>query len=397
MHFKSDTTTGVLKELGQAFEEFKTASDQRIEEIENRLNRPGAAGNGKDAGLTEEEREHKSAFEAWVRNPKSSNVRANLESIQEKAVTTGTNAAGGYAVPEIINQQVIQQMREQSPLRRLARVVSVSSSDFKYPVDVGGTASGWVGEGDTRTETATPQLEEVAPTFGIVYAYPKASEEALADIQFDVSAWLTSRVAEELSIAEGSAFVVGNGTKKPTGFLSGTPEAIGDKETSPPRTFGELQYVPTGVADGFGSLSTASPEHYPADVFWETVYTLRAPYRASATWLMNSTTAGVIRRFKDADGNYLWRDGLVQGQPPLLCGYPVEIDDVAMPDPAANSFPVAFGDFNRGYLIADSFGLRMTMDDNITTPGQVRWYVRKRVGGKILDSDAIKLIKCAAS
>lgn len=343
--------------------------------------------------VTPEQKAHLDAFGAWVRAPKSQKAMAELEG--HKAVTIGDNAGGGYAVPEVIAAQVAKRLRDLSPMRRLARVETVSSSDFKMLVDINGTASGWVGEGDTRSETGTPQLAEVAPTFGIVYAYPKASEESLTDIQFDVQQWLVRSVSEELAIAEGAAFVSGNGTKKPTGFLNPTPGSAGDND-SPARSFGIPQYIPTGVADGFGSLSTTSPEHYPADVIWTTVYSLRAGYRANATWLMNSATAGVIRKFKDADGNYLWRDGLAAGQPALLCGYPVEIDE-QMPDIGANAFPVAFADWQRAYLICDSFGFRVSIDENTTTPGQTKFYCRKRVGGKLLDDNAIKLIKCAVS
>lgn len=364
----------------------------RLLDMEKQAARPALSPSG-SGYISPEQKAHAEAFSGWLRQPKSHAAMAELEGF--KAVTIGDNAGGGYAVPEVIANQVAKRLRDLSPLRRLARVETVSSSDFKMLVDVNGTASGWVGEGDTRSETGTPQLGEVAPTFGTVYALPKASEESLADIQFDVQQWLVRSVSEELAIAEGAAFVSGNGTKKPTGFLNPTPGSAGDND-SPPRSFGVPQYIPTGDANGFGTLSTTSPEFFPADVLWTTVYSLRAGYRQNARWLMNSATAGTIRRFKDADGNYLWRDGLAEGQPPLLCGYPVEIDE-QMPDIGANAFPVAFADWSRAYLIADSFGFRLTVDDNITTPGQTRFYARKRVGGKILDDNALKLIKCATS
>ncbi|MCF8025668.1 MAG: phage major capsid protein [Desulfobacteraceae bacterium] len=389
-----------IQKLGESFEEFKARQEAKLKEQKERLENLELAGNRiqapGNANVTAEQKEHQDAFISWVRNPGSARAKARLEDLQEKAVTIGSDAGGGYAMPETIGKPLVRILNDLSPMRRLAKVITAASSDFKYPIDIGGTSSGWVGEGGTRNETDTPQLDQRAPTFGTVYALLKASEESIADIYFDVAQWLRDRGAEELSVQEGAAFVTGNGTNKPTGFLSGTPESVGDND-SPARTAGELQYIPTGVSDGFGELDTGSPSHYPADVLYQTVYTLRAPYRRNAKWLMNSATAGVIRRFKDADGNYLWRDGLVEGQPPMLCGYAVEIDDVGMPDIGADAFPVAFGDFNRGYLVADSFGLRMTTDDNITTPGQVRFYIRKRVGGCILDDNSIKLIKCATS
>ena len=372
--------------------------------IEVANNRPGnpAASNGKQ--MTAEQRDHLQLFDQWMRAPKSQTAMQELESVEraaiakskQMAVTVGTDTSGGFAVPEVLANEINRKLRDNAPMRQLARVQPVGSSDFKEILDTGGTSSGWVGEGDTRSETDTAEFQEVDPSFGIVYSYPKISEEAFNDVFFDAQSWLADRVSEELGIAEDIAFISGNGTKKPTGFLNATPEDAGDFDASPARTFGALQYVPTGVSDGFGSLSTASPENYPADTLWTTVYTLRAPYRMNARWLMNSSTVSVIRKFKDADGQYLWRDGLVEGQPAMLCGYPVTVDE-NMPDIGTNAFPVAFGDFRRGYLIADQFGLRMTLDSNITTPGQLKFYMRKRVGGKTRDDDAIKLIKMATS
>lgn len=391
-----DALKTALSERDGAIKTQLDAIAGRLDKIETKSNRLPGGGGGNTDGLTDSDAiEHRKAFERWIRNPDAAAVKAELERLQEKAVTIGSNSGGGYAVPEEISRDIAKRLRDLSPIRQIARVTQVGSSDFKMLVDINGTASGWVGEGDARSETGTPSLAEVAPTFGTVYAYPKASEESLNDIFFNVQDWLVRSVSEELAIAEGQAFISGNGTKKPTGFLNGAPEATGDND-SPARAFGTLEYVPTGVADGFGSLSTTSPEHYPADVLWQTVYTLRAGYRANARWVMNSATAGVIRRFKDAEGNYLWRDGLAAGQPALLCGYPVTIAE-DMPDIGANAFPVAFGDFERGYLIADLMDLRITVDESITTPGQTKWYVRRRVGGKILDDNAIKLIKIAAS
>ncbi|WP_417497764.1 phage major capsid protein [Maricaulis sp.] len=390
-----DKKTAAGIEAGRATKEISesvTDLKSRLNHLEAVAARPQLRDND-GSYVTPEQKAHADAFGDWLRNPKSQTKMAALEGF--KAVTIGSDAGGGYGVPEIIAAQVQKRLLDLSPMRQIARVETVSSSDFKMLVDINGASSGWVGEGDTRSETDTAQLGEVAPTFGIVYAYPKASEESFADIQFNVQEWLVRSVSEQLAIAEGAAFVSGDGTKKPTGFLDATPSASGDSE-SPARSFGQLQYVPTGNASGFGSLSVTSPEFFPADVLWTTVYSLRAGYRANARWVMNSATAGVIRKFKDADGNYLWRDMLAAGQPPLLCGYEVVIDE-NMPDVSANAYPVAFGDFQRGYLICDSFGFRVTVDDNVTTPGQLKFYARKRVGGKTLDDNAIKLIKIAAS
>lgn len=418
-----------LDSLGSAFEEFKKVNDQRIEEIKQNgqaasdtleklakiekdmdsiedvkqrlekieldANRPGK---GKDSEYSKEQIEHKNAFEKWVRNPKDPQLAAELKhaeaALHAKAVATTTDGAGGYAVPEELSRQITSKIIDLSPIRRHAKVVQAGSKDYKELVNVRGSVGGWVGETDTRTETGTSSLEEVAPTFGMSYAYPKATEESLDDIFFNVNQWIVDESSVALAKQEGAAFVSGNGTKKPTGFLNGTPVSTGD-EDSPARAFGTLQYFATGDASGLGTLSTTSPTFYPGDVFLDCVYGIKKGYRAGAIWLANKATLGEMRKLKDADGNYLWQPGLVSGQPSTFLGYGIE-EDEEMPDIGANAFPVAFGNFREGYLIVDLVGLRITRDE-ITTPGYVKFYVRRRVGGKLLNDDAIKVIKCAAS
>lgn len=421
----------VIEALGKGFEEFKSKNDARIAEIEAKgsadplleaqvdkindaltalteqktrldqleakANRPGAGGGGE--GESAESIEHRAAFKNFLRDATNPAAQTELKTaeaafLQSKAVNITTAGDGGYAVPEEISRQINAKIVDFNPMRDICRVVTVGTSDYKELVDVGGEAYGWVGEGDARSETGTGGLEEAAPTFGIVYAYPKASEESLQDIFFDVESWVIDRSSKALARGEGVSFIDGNGTKKPTGFLNGTPVSTGD-EDSPARAFGTLQYVPTGTAASFGPSRIDSPAGDPGDVFMTTIQTLKQGYRGNANWLMNTTTTGVIRRFKDANGDYLWRPGLEQGQASSLLGYSV-IEMPSMPDIGANTFPVAFGDFEEGYVICDRAMLRITRDE-ITTPGYVKFYVRKRVGGIMTNDDAIKAIKCAAS
>ena len=388
-------TVEKLEKLDRAVSDLATTQDQ----IAAKMNRPQTGGSGVED--SEAAVNHKSAFNAWVRDPGNNELKSALqaaerEAVAQKAVTVATAASGGYALPEEISRSINEKLLDVSPMRRVARVVQASTTDYKELVDVLGDGYGWVGEGDTRSETDTPSLAEVAPSFGTIYAYPKASEESLNDLFFNVQEWLIRRSVNSFAKGEGIAFISGNGTKKPTGFLNGTPEDTDDDGVSPARAFGTLQYKPTGNASGFGSFSNTSPEHYPSDVFIDTVYSLKAGYRGNASWMMNKATLGTVRKFRDADGAYIWQPGLTAGQPSQILGFNVvEAED--MPDIGANAFPVAFGDFMEGYLICDLVGLRMTIDDSITTPGQCKFYLRKRVGGKLLNDDAIKVIKVAAS
>jgi HK97 family phage major capsid protein len=374
---------------------------RRLKAAEIRANRPQNGG----AALNEEQLEaktaHASAFESYMRNPGDNEAKnalrvAERTAIEKKAVATTTNGAGGYAVPEEISTTIHEKLLDVSPMRQVARVVTAGTPDYKELVDVLGDSYAWVGETGSRSETDTPSLEEVAPSFGTIYAYPFATEESLNDMFFDVAAWLQRRSIRSFAKGEGIAFISGDGSNKPTGFLNGTPEATADDGVSPARSFGTLEYKPTGNATGFGAFSNTSPEFYPADVFIDTVYALKAGYRQNAVWTANKATLGQVRRFKNADGDYIWQPGMQAGMPATIHNYAVvEAED--MPDVGANAFPVAFGDFQEGYLIVDLVGLRITVDDNITAPGYIKYYIRKRVGGKLLNDDAIKVIKCAAS
>lgn len=340
------------------------------------------------------ESEYTKAFAEWLRNPRDQRASSQLQELHRKSVfTTGTggSAAGGYAVPEEIDRAIITQLTNASPMRSLARVVTAGSPDYKVLVDTLGTSTSWVGEKAARSETNTPQLGEVAPTFGSLIAYPQATEESLNDMFFDVAGWLTASVSTAFAAAEGTAFTTGDGTNKPTGVMTNTKSTSDDASL----TFGQVQYVPTGAAAAFPPLATTSPATYPGDVIINAAHKLKAGYRANARWMMNKATLAVVRKFKDVDANYLWQPGLALGIPGTLYGYPV-VENEAMADLGANTYPIAFADFNAAYTIVDLVGTRVTLDE-VTTPGYVKWYFRKRVGGKLTDNQAIKVIKCATT
>jgi HK97 family phage major capsid protein len=369
--------------------EFEAKADARFSEVQKsledvnvKLGRITVSG----AGEGKKEDEHKSAFVNYVRNPRDQKAIAALQDAERKAVYTtgsGGSAAGGYAVPEEISRAIITQLTNVSPMRQVASVVTASTPDYKVLVDVLGTGTAWAGENGARSESNTPTLGEVAPTFGTLYAYPKASEESLNDIFFDVAGWLTNSVAVAMAAAEGTAFTSGNGTNKPTGLMVATKSANDDATLA----FGSHQFVISGAAADFAASN-------PSDALITLVHKLKAGYRANARFMMNKGVLASVRKFKDGDGNYLWSPGLVAGMPSTLLGYAVaENEDMA--DVAAAAFPIAFGDFRAGYTIVDLVGLRVTMDE-ITSPGQVKWIFRKRVGGKVTDNQAVKVLKISA-
>lgn len=391
---KNDTRLAQIEKTGGedavTHAELKAVQDEIIElraireeldKLAKRASRPGGAGGG-GADFTPEQIEHRDAFLTMLRSPEDESAKATLQEIAKKAVTTTTDTAGGYAVPEIIAREVLRELAEISPLRDLVHVIQAGSKDYKELVDVRGLTYGWVGEGGTRNETGTPGLEQVVPTFGMLYAYPKASEESLDDMFFDVGSWLVDSIVEGFAAGEENAIVLGNGTNKPTGFLSGTPT----DEVDGTRAFGTLQYMASGAAAAIDD----------ADTFIDLVQVLKKGYRGNARWLMNKLTVGTVMKLKDGDGNYLWKMGDIKaGQPDRLLGYAVA-ESEEMPDIAADAFPIAFGDFKAGYVLADLVGFRLTRDE-ITEPGFVKWYARRRLGGNIRKSEAIKLVKVAVS
>jgi HK97 family phage major capsid protein len=418
--------------IGEAFEEYKKANDEalaeiakkgvaapeteaklkkindelnelgdlkrRLELMETRASRPGQAGDYAIGVKLKEESEYRSAFERWLRNPREADREQRLYSatkelqtkyrsmgLEQRAVqvATLTGAAGGFALPEQIEQVIARLAVDISPIRSIATVRTVGTPDYKELFDVNGAAFEWVGETGTRAQTNAPDLAEVAPTFGMASARPRASEESLDDLFFDVEGWLQASVAETLAAGEGLAFVSGNGTNRPTGFLAG-PAPVTTADAG--RAFGTLQYIPSGAAAALPAT---------LDPFLDLVYALRARYRTNARWVTSKLVLAAMRKFKDTTGQYLWQPSLSAGQPESFMGYPItEAED--MPVVAANAFPVAFGDFREGYLIADRVGIRVTRDE-ITLPGFVQWYVRRRVGGRLRNTQAIKLLRISTT
>jgi HK97 family phage major capsid protein len=310
-------------------------------------------------------------------------LRKGLEiGVEMKALAGTTDAAGGYAVPEEIDAEIGRLLSSISPIRAIANVVKVGSAGYRKLVTSGGTPSGWVSEVAGRPETDTPSFTEIAPPFGELYANPAASQAMLDDAAFDVEAWLASEIATEFARAEGAAFVSGSGVNRPKGFLAAPVSAALDGA----RPFGTLQAVRSGAAGGFASDA-------PQDRLIDLVQALRPPYRQGAVFVMNSSTAAVIRKFKTSDGAFLWAPGLVAGQPDSLLGYPVvEAED--MPDIAADSLSIAFGNFKAGYLIAERTETQI-LRDPFTHKPFVHFYATKRIGGQVSNSEAIKLMKFA--
>ncbi|MCB2067954.1 MAG: phage major capsid protein, partial [Erythrobacter sp.] len=318
-----------------------------VDEVKARVDKIGmAAARPAIGGAAAASPEVKGFVDGYLRRGRESEI---------KSVSGSSPADGGYAVPREIDAMIAAELKEISPIRQLAQVVQVGSAGYRKLVATGGTASGWVGEVAPRPETDTPVFAEIAPPTGELYANPAASQAMLDDAGFDIEGWLASEIAMEFARAEGAAFVGGTGVDQPLGFLSSPTSLAGDAV----RPFGSLQYIGSGDAQGFD----ANPESRLIDL----VHTMKAGHRQGASWVMNSATLSEVRKLKTTDGAFLWQPGLVEGQPDRLLGYPVvEAED--MPDMAAGTFPIAFGNFRAGYLIAERSATQILRDPFTNKP-----------------------------
>jgi HK97 family phage major capsid protein len=390
----------------RAFDAFKDANDERIAQIEKRsadvvaeekvdrinraldeqkrtldelslaAHRPSIGGEQKSVDRAG--RERKAAFDRYMRKGDA----AGFNALEMKALSEGSNADGGYTVPLEIAQTIDRILAKASPIRALATVQQIGSSIYRKPITTVEAASGWVAETDSISTTSTPTISAIDFPAMELYAMPATTQPLLDDSFVDIEQWLANEVQIVFAEQEGAAFVSGSGSGQPKGFISYTN--VADASWS----WGNIGYIASGAAGAFASSD-------PADALIQLAYAPKQGYRANGTWVMNRKTESIVRKFKDDNDNYIWQPGTAVGQPATLLGYPVaEAED--MPDIAANSYSIAFGDFARGYLVVDRVGIRVLRDPYSAKP-YILFYTTKRVGGGVQNFEAIKLMKFAAS
>jgi len=378
------------------FEEFKRTNDERLGQIEkrgsadvvtedkvDRLNRAiDGAKSALDRMSLERNRpqleggrvivddEYKDAFSAYVKRG------------EEKALSIGSAGDGGYLVPGQTESEILTRLAAISPIRALATVRQVSTAVYRKPVTLSGPVASWVAETTSRTTPTTSQTIDLLdfPTAEL-YAQPAATQVFLDDAAVDVGQWIADEVNAAFAEQETAAFVNGNGTNKPKGFLAKTQVA----ESS--WAWESIGFLKTGVSGAFAASNES-------DILIDLVYALKAGYRQNANWLMNRRTQAAVRKLKDADDNYIWSPAASADGKATLMGFPlVEVED--MPNIGADTTPIAFGDFRRGYLVVDRAGVNVLRDPYSAKP-YVLFYTTKRVGGGVQDFDAIKLLKFSA-
>jgi len=372
---------GFMSDINEFHTEFSTKLQQQEERL-TMLDRKSLTSPARPALATGAETfaPHQKAFEAYLRSGDDDALRG-LE-LEGKAMSTAVAADGGYLVDPQTADTIQSVLQSTASIRAIANVVNVEATSFDVLIDHSDVGTGWASETGATAETGTPTIERITIPLHELSALPKASQRLLDDSAFDIENWLAGRIADKFARAEAAAFINGDGIDKPTGILTHT--AVANDSWA----WGDLGYVATGNAGDFDAIN-------PADAIIDLTYSLDAEYRANAAFVMNSKTAGAVRKMKDLDGRFLWSDGLAAGEPARLMGYPVLIAE-DMPDIAADSLSIAFGDFAAGYTVAERPDTRILRDPFSAKP-HVLFYATKRVGGDVSDFAAIKLLKFAAS
>jgi HK97 family phage major capsid protein len=360
--FDDVVTTDKLEKINSSVATLQKAVDDANAQLAAVQMGAGGIGEVKD-------KEYSEAFRAHFRK---GDVQA--------ALNKGADDEGGYLAPVEWDRTIVDKLVEISPMRQIAQVQTISGAGFKKLANLRGTGSGWVGETAARPETTTPEFGPMTFTPGELYANPAATQQMLDDAEVNLEQWLSDEVETEFSYQEGIAFVSGNGTNKPFGFLTYVTGAA-NAAVNP------LGAIEAKVAASATLLST--------DELIDLVYMLPQVMQQNARFVLNRNGLGTARKLKDGDGNYIWQPSFQVGQPSQLLGYPVT-EMAAMPNIAAGAVPIAFGDFRRGYLVVDRTGVRVLRDPYSNKP-YVMFYTTKRVGGGVQDPQAIKALKMAAS
>lgn len=356
--FDDVVTTEKLNKINSSVGDLQAAIDQANAKIAAMEMAGGQPGGVKD-------QEYTTAFRSHFRKGE---IQASLNK--------GAADEGGYLAPVEWDRTITDKLIEVSPMRQIASTQTISTAAFKKLYNLRGTASGWVGETAARGETNTPEFGEQTFTPGEIYANPAATQQMLDDAEINLESWLAGEVETEFAYQEGLAFIAGNGTNKPRGFLT---------------------YVTGGAAAAVNPLGaievkTAAAETAIAtDELVDLVYMLPSAFTGNARFVMNRSTQGVVRKLKDGDGNYIWQPSYMAGEPAQLLGY-AATEMPGMPDVVEDAMPIAFGDFQRGYLIVERAGVRVLRDPYSNKP-YVHFYTTKRVGGGVNNPECIKVLR----
>lgn len=351
-----------LDKIGDALDHYK----QRMNQLETAWNRPGGELKTSQAGDPFVS-EYRKAFCSYLRK----GMDAGLEAFESKSLSVGSDPDGGYLVTPTISDRIVKTVFETSPMRQLAGIETISTDALDLIVDKDEAVAGWTTETGAVSETDAPQLAKKSIPVHELFAQPKATQKLIDDAAIDIEAWLADKVADIFSRKESTAFISGDGVGKPRGILTYTAGT----------DWGEIEQVASG-----------SNGTFDGDDIITLFYALKEDYANRATFLMNRATVKAARLLKEsASDQYIWQPGLTAGAPDTLLGIPVQ-QATDMPVPGTDSLSIAVGDFREAYQIVDRTGIRV-LRDPFTDKPFVKFYSTKRVGGDVVNFEAIKLLK----
>jgi HK97 family phage major capsid protein len=317
---------------------------------------------------------YKAAFDDFIRKDEKI-----LSADSAKALSVGSDPDGGYFVTPDMSGRIVKKVYETSAIRAYASVQQISGAELRGTYDNNEASTFWEGETETPSEGATPKIGEWRFPLNEMRTIVKASQQLIDDAYVSIESWLMDKVAQKISRSENVAFVSGGGVGRPRGFLT-YPD--GSDLTN------SITRYKTGVNGAFAAAPNG------ADVLINALYGLKGDYRANANWFMNRSTMAKVRLLKNTDGSMLWQPGIAAGQPSTLLGYGIaSFED--MPDAATGSLSIAVGDMREAYQIAEKGGLSILRDPYSYKPF-VGFYCRKRVGGMLVNGDALKLVEFSA-
>lgn len=333
-----------------------------------------------EGGMTAEQKNAKEAFIKFVR-------KQALTEVEQKALSTLTNPDGGFLTTPDTSGRIIARLHDMSPMRQYANVRTTSKSRVTGIVNNGRNAYSWGAQAGTVSNSTTKQFGEYQIDVKKLIAYPKATEEMLEDADYDIEALIIDDATMGFAEGEAYGFLLGDGILQPRGLMTVATAYTGDNV----RAWGTVQKFKTGVNGAFAATPNGG------DVFIEAAMSLRSQYRAKAIMGMNRFTLAAAMKLKDSEGNYIWQPtwNLTDSPFGMICGVKVAPDFDHLADIATGSLSVIVGDLNQAYQIVDKRGISVVRD-NITSPGNVNWYISKRTGGDVVNSEAVRFIEFAA-
>lgn len=381
---RTDRINEAITAMQTALEKRQADLDKRADDIEAMAKRAGAPASD-DPADTPEARAYRGDFLKYMRRGEEP------ESLEKRAMSVGDNTQGGYLAPETVDREIARVARIVSPVRQIARVVTITGPIWKKRVSLSNNNSGWVGEQSSRPETDPADLRNVDVQTMELYANIFATQSILDDAYLNLEAWIAEETNLEFERAEGAALATGDGLNKPTGLVPAAGalhlETFGDASTYAPQ--GKVGYLKTGSASALQAAETAA-----GDRLIDLQHQLKPPYWGNARWAMNRFVQAAARKLKDENSQYLWQPGLQAGQPASLLGFPITtLDDMA--SFADGAVVAMFGDFRQFYAVVDRYGVRILRDPYTNKP-YVLFYVTKRVGGGRVLTEAAKALVSAA-